>query len=35
MPGRFAWVLRDIVPISNPIPARGALGLWEWNFENP
>jgi hypothetical protein len=29
-PGRWAWVLDDIKPLSDPIPARGALGLWEW-----
>lgn len=30
-PGRFAWLLADIEPLSEPIPAKGALGLWEWN----
>ncbi len=29
-PGRFAWVLDDIMPLPRPIPARGALGLWKW-----
>jgi hypothetical protein len=29
-PGRWAWLLADIVPLEEPIPARGALGLWEW-----
>lgn len=29
-PGRFAWVLSDIVALPDPIPARGALGLWDW-----
>ena len=29
--GRFAWFLGDVEPIVIPIPARGALGLWEWN----
>ena len=29
-PGRFAWVLKDVRPLAEPIPARGALGLWEW-----
>lgn len=28
-PGRFAWVLRDVVKI-DPVPARGRLGLWDW-----
>jgi hypothetical protein len=27
--GRFAWVLDDIRKLSEPIPAKGALGLWE------
>lgn len=29
-PGRFAWGLSDVVAIE-PVPAKGALGLWEWN----
>jgi hypothetical protein len=29
-PGRFGFVLRDLVILLAPIPARGALGLWEW-----
>jgi len=29
--GRFAWLLADIEPLPEPIPAKGALGLWEWN----
>ncbi len=29
--GRFAWVLEDVQMLPTPIPARGALGLWEWN----
>jgi len=28
--GRYAWMLDDIVPLPQPIPAKGALGLWEW-----
>ena len=28
-PGRYAWLLEDIRFIE-PIPAKGALGLWEW-----
>lgn len=27
-PGRFAWHLRDIRALAEPIPCRGALGLW-------
>ena len=30
-PGRYAWMLEDIHMLSGPIPARGALGLWEWD----
>lgn len=29
-PGRFAWVLEQPVRFAEPIPARGALGLWDW-----
>ena len=29
-PGRFAWFLEDIEPLAEPVPARGAQGLWEW-----
>jgi hypothetical protein len=29
-PGRFAWLLADVKPLPKPIPAKGALGLWEW-----
>jgi hypothetical protein len=29
-PGRFAWLLADVRPLATPIPAKGALGLWEW-----
>lgn len=28
-PGRWAWLLADIVATQH-IPAKGALGLWEW-----
>lgn len=28
--GRFGFVLSDITPLPNPIPARGSLGFWEW-----
>ena len=30
-PNRFAWVLEGIVALPEPIPAKGALGLWEWD----
>ena len=29
-PGRYAWILDDVRRLPEPIPARGALGLWEW-----
>jgi len=29
-PGRYAWLLADVRALPAPIPARGALGLWEW-----
>ncbi len=29
-PGRYAWLLADIRALPEPIPARGALGLWEY-----
>jgi hypothetical protein len=29
-PGRFAWILKGVECFENPIPATGALGLWEW-----
>lgn len=30
-PGRWAWLLADVKPLAIPIPAKGALGLWEWS----
>lgn len=32
-PGRWAWLLADVKPLPEPVPAKGALGLWEWDFE--
>lgn len=29
-PGRFAWLLEDIESLEQPIPAKGMLGLWNW-----
>jgi len=29
-PGRWAWVLVDVRRLREPIPARGARQLWEW-----
>jgi hypothetical protein len=28
--GRWGWILDDVMPLPNPIPAKGSLGLWEW-----
>jgi activating signal cointegrator 1 len=28
--GRYAWLLEDVERLPVPIPAKGALGLWEW-----
>lgn len=28
--GRWGWLLRDIRRLPEPIPAKGAQGLWEW-----
>ena len=30
-PGRYGWILEDVKPLPDPEPARGALGLWEWD----
>lgn len=32
-PGRFGWILEDIKPLAEPIPAKGMQGLW--NFDIP
>jgi hypothetical protein len=32
-PGRFAWVLAAVRALAEPIPARGAFGLWTWEQE--
>lgn len=29
-PGRFAWRFQQPIRFVPPIPARGALGLWDW-----
>lgn len=33
--GRYAWLLADVLALPEPIPAKGALGLWEWEGELP
>jgi hypothetical protein len=30
-PGRYAWELTHIYRLHTPIPAKGALGLWQWS----
>lgn len=30
-PGRYAWVLTDVQPLAEPVPARGYQGLWEFD----
>jgi activating signal cointegrator 1 len=32
-PGRFAWLLKNVQPLAEPIPAKGALGLWGYKRE--
>ncbi len=29
--GRYAWVLKDIRPLISTIPAKGNLGIWNYN----
>ena len=29
--GRYAWILEDVKPLPEPVPAKGALSLWEWD----
>lgn len=28
--GRYAWILKDIEPLENPILAKGHLGIWNY-----
>jgi hypothetical protein len=30
-PGRWAWVLRDVQPLAEPVVTRGYQGLWDWH----
>ena len=32
--GRYAWILENVQPLAEPIPAKGKLSLWEWEDEN-
>jgi len=29
--GRWAWILRDVMAVDPPIPARGYQKLWDWH----
>lgn len=29
-PGRWGWVLEDVIILPMPIPAKGKLSLWDW-----
>ena len=31
--GRYMWLLENIKILPEPIPAKGAMGLWEWNHK--
>lgn len=31
-PGRYAWIFQNIKLIDEPIPAKGKLSLWEFDF---
>lgn len=28
--GPWCWVLADVQPLAEPVPARGAQGIWDW-----
>lgn len=32
--GRYAWVLSDIEILDKPIPAKGQLGIWNYDLNN-
>jgi hypothetical protein len=34
-PGRYAWYLYNVQALPEPIPAKGKLGLWEWDYGHP
>ena len=33
VPGRYAWLLEDVEPLKDPIPAKGKLRLWDYQIE--
>jgi hypothetical protein len=28
--GRFGWIMENAIKLEHPVPAKGALSLWEW-----
>ena len=32
--GRYAWILEDVEPLQEPIPAKGHLNIWNYEPEN-
>ena len=32
--GRYAWILKDIEPLDEIIPAKGKLGIWNYDEQN-
>ncbi|BBI34492.1 ASCH domain-containing protein [Cohnella abietis] len=30
--GRFAWRMKDVRRLIDPVPAKGQQGLWNWNY---
>ncbi len=31
--GRYAWMLKNAIPLTQPVPARGLPGLWQFHFQ--
>lgn len=31
-PGRYGWVFTNVTRLPQPIPAKGSLGLWDWDW---
>ena len=31
--GRYAWILKNIKVLENPIPTKGHLGIWNYELE--
>ena len=32
--GRYAWILKNVVPLKKPIKAKGQLNIWNYNVNN-